>query len=195
LLRHSARRLLMPLLFGVLAVVGLVALANRKPAPLERVVDPTAALVAEMRVLYARIGAVLGWQLPPLVFTTAIANAASDGRNILVNLPWVRAMLDKHCNEPACAVAAIVGLLVHELTHHVYRDALIPAASWEEQRARERRADHNAGYVVASLGLDPAHLERVLGDPEFCCDLAHDPPWQRVLVVREGASIAWSAAA
>lgn len=89
--------------------------------------------------------------------------------------------------DPRCAVAAVVGVLVHELVHHAYQDARVPALNFLERRHRERRADFFAGAVVAALGLEPAHLERVLGDPDFCCSVSYDPPWERALTVREGA--------
>jgi len=179
----------MPLAVGAMFILGLLTLSTRMSArPPSSVRNPDRALRADVQRLYAEIGQVLGWQLPPLVFTTRIPNAASDGARVLVNVGWVRRTLAKHCHqELGCGVAAIVGVLVHELTHHFHGDAQIPAWAWQERRARERRADFLAGFVIASLGLELAFLERVLGDLDLCCDLEHDPPWERVLTLQEGA--------
>lgn len=186
----------MPWLLRLVVVAGVVALAkNRKRTTPQRSVDPDAALAAEIPRLYESIGAVLGWQLPPLHFTTGVANAASDGRNIRMNLSWVRETLNKHCQDHGCAVAAVIGVLAHELTHHAYGDAHVPAEQWMERRTRERRADFNAGFVLARLGWDVGSLERVLGDPDLCCDVQHDPLWQRVATIREGAAVAYATAA
>jgi hypothetical protein len=182
-----------PLLLCVLAFAGLAALTPKRPAmtpPAPR--DPHAALFREIRELYAAMGRALGYPLPPLVFSTDVANAASDGARILVNPVWVRATLDDHCEDRACGAAIVVGIIGHELAHHGYGDAFVPRRSWAERRARERRADRYAGFVVSALGLDASHLEQVLGVPGSCCSRRYDPPWQRALAVREGATLAWT---
>jgi hypothetical protein len=128
---------------------------------------------------------------PPLLASNSVDNAASDGENILVNLTWVRRTLRTYCGVDApCGIAVIVGVLVHELTHHIHQDARIPLSNHADRRARERRADVNAGYVLGQLGIDTWHLERVLGDPALCCSLYYDPPWARVAAIREGAALA-----
>lgn len=177
----------MPVVVGALVVLGLFAVASRRAPRSARLADPNAGLAAWVSDLYARIGGALPIALPPLEFSAVVPNAASDGRRILVKLGWVRATLMKHCDDPRCAVAAVVGVLVHELVHHAYQDAWVPASNFLERRRRERRADFFAGAAVAALGLEPAHLERVLGDPDFCCSVSYDPPWERALTVREGA--------
>jgi hypothetical protein len=170
---------------AVAAVLGVIALASKKPAVPPP--DPDVALVTWVRNWYVNVARVLQLQAPPLVFSSAVPNAASNGAAILVNIAWVRETLQKHCEDEPCGVAVIVGLLVHELTHHVYQDAQVPPSNWPERRLRERRADFNAGFALASLGMDASHLERVLGDPALCCDLLHDPPPARVQAIREGA--------
>jgi hypothetical protein len=184
----------MPLILGALAVLGLVALAKnptavRAPAP----ADPDAALTSWILARYADIGRILGWGLPPIVITTlpsVTQNAASDGERILVNVRWVRELLETHCNDLPCRVVLVVGVLVHELTHHIYQDARVPYWAWPQRRQGERRADFASAVVVASLGLDVAHLERALSDPLLRCDPHHGCPWERVATVREGAAYA-----
>lgn len=167
-------------------MLGLLAVGRNK-APAAPPADPDAALAEWVRDLYARIGRAVPLALPPLVFSAAVPNAASDGVRILVNLDWIRTTMIKHCDSPRCAVTGVVGVLVHELVHHAYRDALIPASHFLERRRRERRADYVAGAVVSALGLDAADLARVLGDPDFCCSVSYDPPWERARTVHEGA--------
>jgi hypothetical protein len=47
--------------------------------------------------LLARVAAALQVETPPLVLSSAIENAASDGYKILVNPTWARATLAQFC--------------------------------------------------------------------------------------------------
>jgi Zn-dependent protease with chaperone function len=60
----------------------------------------------------------------------------------------------------ACNNAVMLGVLAHEVGHHVERDALINEP-WSK-RDRELRADRYAGAALAALGVTQDHFARVL---------------------------------
>lgn len=147
------------LLFGAVGVLGALLLDSTTTANDERA-RKDQQLADGLRRLLARVAAALQVETPPLVLSAAVANAASDGYRILVNPTWARATLAQFCADRSCNNAVMIGVLAHEVGHHVEGDALINAP-WSK-RDRELRADRYAGEALAVLGVPHDHFARVL---------------------------------
>lgn len=122
---------------------------------------PVSRLEAYARALLQRAAVRLGRHAPPLVMTTYVDNAASDGFRVLVNPEWMRDILDKHCDDEACQHSVVLGVLAHEMAHHVAGDALSAAL---HPHAKELRADYLAGQVLAAEGVSANQFACVIHD-------------------------------
>ncbi len=147
------------LLLGGVGILGALLLDGVSNANDQRA-KKDQQLAEGLRRLLARVTAALGVDAPPLVLTAAVENAASDGFQILVNPMWARATLTEFCADRACNNAVMIGVLAHEVGHHVEGDALINEP-WSK-RDRELRADGYAGEALALLGVPHVHFARVL---------------------------------
>jgi hypothetical protein len=98
-----------------------------------------------------RLAAAIGCQAPPVIATTSVANAASDGRRIMINFRWFEELVKRHCRHGSCVTSVAVGVLAHELAHHVHCDA----CTTQRQHAHviELRADHVAGALMREVGI------------------------------------------
>lgn len=88
--------------------------------------------------IYQQVAKAMGVVAPPLVATYDVANAASDGRRILINPIWAERTLHRYCDDFHCTFAVIAGFLAHELGHHRYGDAYCVDCN---RRDQELRAD------------------------------------------------------
>lgn len=133
--------------------------------------------------LYLRASRVIGIAPPQLEFTTAVYNAASDGVRILVSPDWLVRLLRQFCALPECSEAIVLGVLAHELAHHIHGDAF--ASGWE-RIDRELRADYIAGRVLAKVGVASVDLEQVLIEMSSSCSISHPSGPDRVLAIQAG---------
>lgn len=128
------------------------------------------ALLRAQRAL-ALAALTLGVEPPPVVPVASFGNAASDGHRILVDVDWL-GLQAIDCTSVVCEDSWLVGLMAHELGHHVRQDAAIYRyLSSDQQKLAELRADAIAGHVLGTLGVEPLHFARILArlSPDFSC--------------------------
>lgn len=150
----SDRKALLGLLLAAGAVGGLAAAASpRRPTPAQQL---HSLVLGQLR----RAAALLDMKrVPPLVATPAVPNAASDGVRIYYNPSWVQQVLNAHCNDCECRITVVLGVMAHELGHHVNGDARrldrLP-------HDKELIADFLAGFALARAGVSAEDFGRVL---------------------------------
>jgi hypothetical protein len=121
--------------------------------------------------------------VPPLMITSRVPNAASDGRNIYVNPTWVRYILATCCQGAECRNVVLLAVMVHEMAHHVFGDAL---QYGQYPHVLELRADYHAGFVLGRFELTVEDFERALMHMSPCETDTH-PAWpDRVATLRRG---------
>ena len=114
---------------------------------------------------------------PPLVPSNDVPNAASDGKRILYNPRWFREQLGAFCTSATCESNVALGVMGHELGHHLHPCAAHPHAC-------ELEADAVAAVVLARAGLRSMDFERVLIEIAPVASQTH-PRWDlRVRVIR-----------
>lgn len=164
-----------------LGVVAVVANAKRNEEELER----RARLLARVGDALRSAAAILRVPVPALVDDPNTANAASDGRSIRVNLEWVALQADRFCNNTACVEGWLVGLMGHELGHHIYGDAFYRLFSRAEVHDMELRADACAGFVLGQLGIDADHFAIIISAASPFGSATHPPgDWREVVIHR-----------
>lgn len=171
------------LLCGGLIAGGLIVFSQHRVAPDERARDAK-ELAASLRRLLARIASALRVPVPKLALSRNVDNAASDGRRILINPDWARRTLATYCADQDCGYAVMIGVLGHELIHHVYGDVnTLKAQPWL-RRDCEARADEGAGIALALLGVTPDHFARVAYHITNRNSGEYPSPGQRVAIIR-----------
>ncbi len=138
---------------GVFAVIG-IRVNRRRRRELDSVHRDAKSIIARE---VAEVGRMLGVRPPPIVYTYATPNAASNGRDVLINPHYLHGRIEKCANaaEANGLIALIVG---HELTHHTFLDALV-RASTAVLHAQEFRADYWGTYCAASRGHELSAIE------------------------------------
>lgn len=134
---------------------------------------------------------------PPLYFGEDVPNFASDGHRIGVNPKWARDVIEKHCASHACNRDVLRWFIAHEVGHHVAGDALAPTWIGSEKLQRhvqELRADYFAGFALAHLDGEIAHLDSVLRTHASIETHTHPDFTKRIRAAREGFLVAGSAA-
>lgn len=153
--------------FGVIAF-GALALLNEvaKPAPPPPVPpppDPRAILLGIASTHLAFVCRALGVPAVPLVADDTINNALSDGKVIRVNLGWIKSAIGDVCNASReCLDGVVLGVVAHEVAHHIGGDAYAADQSVAARHGRELQADRIAGFVLARAGISPDHFARLL---------------------------------
>lgn len=123
----------------------------------------------------------LGVRAPPLLATTSVNGAASDGQQVLYNPAFFEALESRLCNDEACRWAVELGIMAHELAHHCYGDAFYPRSF-----AQEQRADRVVGQVLRAFGVDPQLAARVFAELAPVCSSTHGCASQRVAAIQIG---------
>lgn len=131
-----------------------------RPAP--KPAQPTDEQILNMaRAQLQQAARLLGVPVPPLQLQRD-GNASSDGRVIRVNPAFFRQLLASFCNERLCQIAIVLGIMAHELGHHILRHAEDGDRSVDAAHERELDADAVAGRVLALAQVPPDDLGRVL---------------------------------
>jgi hypothetical protein len=111
--------------------------------------------------VHGKVAKLMGVQPPPLVWSTEVPNAASNGLAVFVNPYWLADTLVRFCSDHVCATAVVFGVLAHENSHHVYGDALCSGC---QRQAQELRADYEAGRVLYRAGMSAKHFQCVIAE-------------------------------
>jgi hypothetical protein len=167
-------------MFHVLLRVALVVVGGMAVAS---AVAPSTPWTPKVLEQLRRAAALMGIAVPPLMVTSRVPNAASDGRQILVNPTWLSRTMARFCSMPACQDAVILGVMAHELGHHVFGHA---ADSRRDSHVAELDADRVAGVVLARAGVSTGDFERVLADLGECGTTSHPGAALRVAAIRAG---------
>lgn len=150
---------------------------------LKRDIERT-SLHARLQARLALAAQILGVDAPPLFSTTAVDAAASDGWRVLYNPTFFEALERRLCVDAGeCVVAVELGIMAHELTHHVHGDA-----AWQPSFAMEQRADQVAGRVLSAVGVDPRIASQVFTELAPACSRTHGCASDRVAAVWVGYS-------
>lgn len=147
---------------------------------------PDALRRARLRTLLetalATAAGALGVPLPPLFFQGELQNAVANHHAIWVDPEWIAELVRDAC-DPVSAQIAAVGVLAHELGHHV--DPLLShphAGPWQ----KELRADRVAGRVLATVGAAPDAFLRVVERASRIATMTHPPARLRLDAVLAG---------
>ena len=110
-------------------------------------------------------------------------NAWSDGTRIGWNPVFFEQVLAKHCNDDVCQESVLVGIMGHELGHHVKGHALRHDL---HPHLMELDADSIAGHILAKAGVHPVHFERVLYEMSVRSTASHPGADRRMAAIRRG---------
>jgi hypothetical protein len=124
----------------------------------------------------------LGVAVPPLFFHDELHNAVANHHAIWIDPEWVTELV-REARDPLSAQLAAVGVLAHELGHHI--DPLLSYphdGPWQ----KELRADRIAGRVLATVGAAPDAFVRLLGRAARVATRTHPPARLRVEAVFSG---------
>lgn len=156
-----------------LAVVTAGGLAHRH----ERRSEALARILARQQI---RAAALLG--VAPLPMRAAkVSTLETDGAVIFYGERFLLSTIGRLCNEPDCAVGAVLGMVAHELAH-AYRHAGLAT----HPHVLELDADWVAGWVLGRAGVCPRDFLRVLA--ELSESSSHPSPGYRANVVQHGYS-------
>jgi len=128
---------------------------------------------------------------PPLLITTNVANAASDGVHVLVNPEWAKEQIACHCIDDVCDYVVLFGVFAHELGHHVERHAIQLARAsgrlpWWQHHRMELRADWRAGRALFNAGVEPDDFQRVMAFLSWQASHTHPHGAERTLMIEDG---------
>lgn len=170
---------------GLLKALAGIGLAIGGAWALKRLLSPEARDdVRDFVVSRVRYAAqVLGIAAPPVVESSDVPNAASDGVRILWNRQWVLRTLSAHCTDGWCQDEVVLGIVAHELAHHHLRHA---ARGDQDPRQSELDADFYAGFVLAAAGRGTERLEAVLFTQSYWPTPSHPEGHLRVVAIRQG---------
>lgn len=111
-------------------------------------------------------------KVPSLVARSDIENAASDGKNVLYNPRWMWAKMQQYCDDKVCETAVVLGIMAHELGHHVKQHVFDDKHSHD----KEFEADCFAARVLARAGIEPEKFICVLEEFTRVCDRTGSHP-------------------
>ena len=137
-------------------------------------------LTAELR----RVAKALGEPEPPIRFTPEATKAETRDGEILVNLGWLRGLLDRTSRGAVEERAVVRWILAHEMTHTLFGDGY--GHITEENHGLELRADFHAGRALASLGDDIDHVLPAMRDVTPHATPTRPDPDDRAKALREG---------
>ena len=167
-------------LLGVAAAVGgLVWLFSDPP-------ESSARQRLKQRMLAAlhKAAAAIGVKAPTLTQCNRRGtNAWSDGYRIGWNPVFFEEVLARHCTDDACQESVLVGIMGHELAHHVKRHAVRTDL---HPHVQELDADGLAGHILATVGVQPHHFENVIAEISQRPTASHPGAFQRVAAIRRG---------
>lgn len=130
-----------------------------------------------------RASTLIGVEVPPLLASNSIPNAASDGQRVLYSPAWVEGVMARYCADGTCRTALVLATMAHEVAHHVNEDALRRDL---HPHQKELRADYVAGAVLARAELEVCDFERLLDDLSRHCTHTHPGREDRVFALRRG---------
>ncbi|MCA9683801.1 MAG: hypothetical protein KC457_16495 [Myxococcales bacterium] len=130
------------------------------------------------------IGAAFTIDTPPVRISHQVANAASDGRQILLNPSWAREVTELICRRDGpCREALLRGIASHELAHHLREQREV-----HDRHAEELRADTWAAIVLTHLGTDVDPFARLVGEGDHGCSHTHPGPARRRAAIEKGSN-------
>jgi hypothetical protein len=148
--------------FGGALLLGAVFGQTKKERPPARTVEPTDEQILGLaRSQLEQAARLLGVRAPRVELQRE-GNASSDGRIIRVNAAFLRGLLASFCDARLCQIAIVLGIMAHELGHHILRHAEQLDRRAQAAHIRELEADGVAGRVLALAGVPPDDFERVL---------------------------------
>lgn len=166
-----------PWAYPTTAPLGAFVAVGDRPDVLRR-----ARIRALLETALAVASSALGVRSPPLFFHGELHNAVANHHAIWIDPEWI-AELVREAREPMSAQVAAVGVLAHELGHHV--DPLLShphAGPWQ----KELRADRVAGRVLATIGAAPDAFLRVVERASRIATTTHPPARLRLDAVLSG---------
>lgn len=189
---------------GILLGLGLIGWAASSAAAEQerrRREEEARQRAAHLAALYAFAARMLGLAArlrgvtpPTLIEWPNTQNAGSNGSVILLDLEWLGQLLSRYCDAAVCQTAIALGLMGHELAHHLAGDAIHGG----DPHQMELRADWWAGWTLGRAGVSQEDFERVIFDLSSIEDTGRSHPNRdrRSAAIREGyAAAALSAAA
>jgi hypothetical protein len=133
-----------------------------------------------------RVCAIVEVEMPQLVRTHRVPNAATDGKRIFFNQAWFARLLDVHCcDEAECRTSIVAAVMAHEVGH-MFHGHVRGGGQYAHPHDQELEADHFAGVILARLGLDTVDFEHVLREiAKFPTD-SHPEALFRIDALRTG---------
>ncbi len=177
---------------GVLLGLGLIGWGASNAAAAEqerrREEERRAALYAFAMRMLSDAARLRGFAPPPLNAWPNAQNAGSNGAVILLDLDWLGQLLAHYCDAAVCQTAIALGLMGHELAHHLAGDALRAG----DPHQMELQADWWAGWTLRRAGVSQEDFERVIFDLSSIEDVGRSHPnrARRVAAIRDGYAAA-----
>lgn len=171
------------LLIGGLAFfAGLAFLAaNSEPQLSQQRVNELHTI---MQAQVNRVAWALGIAPPRLQANWKINNADASGDLIRYNPRWLDKKLRDHCNDHACVIGVIVGVVAHETSHVIHTDRY--THSQAHNHGFELRADRVAGWVLAKLGHAKEDMQKVWREFVAMNHPTHPPAQLRIDAISHG---------
>lgn len=126
---------------------------------------------------------ILGISALPVMADDGVPNVAYRRGTIVYNRTWVIATLGRHCTDGSCQDQVILGIVAHEVGHHLYAQRV---ASGGHPHAAELWADDVAGRVLAAAGRGVTDFETVIRSESPVATPTHPDGWLRVVAIRRG---------
>lgn len=150
------------LVFGGLMLLGATLTPSTNERKHSRPTHPTDEQLLKLaRSQMQQAAGLLGIIAPPVQLQLG-GNAASNGSIVGVNPAFLRQLLATFCDQRRCQLAIVLGIMAHELGHHLLCHVNQLDRSVEAAHARELAADDIAGIVLGLASVPPDDFERVL---------------------------------
>jgi hypothetical protein len=129
----------------------------------------------------------LGVPMIPLGIAPRADNAYSDGTSVWIDPEWVGSLIGSFCDTSRlCLNAIILGVMGHEVGHHVHRDIFATDQSVPARYARELAADRTAGFLLGRARIPADDFARVLDTLSSRGSATHPPGEARRVAIQEG---------
>ena len=125
----------------------------------------------------------LGIPALPVMADDGVPNVAYRRGTIVYNRVWVIATLGRHCENGSCQDEVILGIVAHEIGHHLYAQR---APSGRHPHAAELWADEVAGRVLAAAGRGATDFETVIRTESPVATQTHPDGRARAAAIRRG---------